>query len=174
MNFAKILGLAVVVIACSAPENKDHTASIKDSVPKASAEKPVLSVVQTPLTDGQAEPLRDGIVTIEKTDTIMSFANQWSFISDPYDFALDVSSVQQLLDDEAKVEQEDFEGGEEYNAYSYYTITYEGSKMNFYSYPGKHFSEITTSMLPLKLFPLLDSPKDTGPLKLPCEIKLER
>lgn len=91
----------------------------------------------------------------DSTEIVFEIANQWSFISNPYDFELDTETVLNLLGEEARLKQENYEAGDDdyfgqYDAYSYYTIEGPGAEISFYSYPGKHYSTITTPVLPLK------------------------
>ncbi len=91
-----------------------------------------------------------GEIIEEKGEFVYVVLNQYSFISDPYDFSLNTASIEDLLGEEAQTKVEEFEGGEDYSAYTYSTITFNDTEISFYDYPGKHFSNITTPLLPLK------------------------
>jgi hypothetical protein len=136
-------------IACTIP--KTEVAAVQDS---ASAKMDTM-VQQTNATEVSPPTSSDTIETIgelteEKGETIYVVQNQYSFISDPYDFSLDVATIEALLGEEAKTKVEEFEAGEDYDAYSYFTISWKDTEISFYDYPGKHFSHITSPLLPLK------------------------
>lgn len=140
--------LIVVVISCSSQENK--TQAVEDSTVSAidSITAPPVIVATTP--PEQTSIVLDGGLTVKDGDTIMYVSNQWAFISDPYDFSLDPDVIKELLGEEAQSKEEQYEAGEDYEAFSYYTVTYKDTELSFYSYPGKHFSSITTPLLQLK------------------------
>jgi hypothetical protein len=136
MKLLNILIVATLAAACT-PGSKDQAIADSTAVVADTIATPVIAaatIVEEPIT------MLAGELTIKGEDTIMDVSNQWSFISDPYDFSLDVATIQGLLGDEAKSKEENYEGGEDYDPYSYYTINYKDSEISFYSYPGKHFS----------------------------------
>ncbi|HEY0769080.1 MAG TPA: hypothetical protein VGD31_02010 [Sphingobacteriaceae bacterium] len=138
---------AILCAACAPSANNDSpkndsTVAVNDSV--------ATPVIEAATEEEVPEVVLEGGLTIKDGDTIIYVPNQWAFISDPYDFSLDTYSVRELLGDEVTEKVEEFEGGEDYDPYSFYTLTYGDTKLQFYSYPGKHFSTITTPLLPLK------------------------
>jgi hypothetical protein len=146
MKLVNVFVVATLAAAC-APDTKDQP--IANDTTTVVADTITTPVIPT-ATVAEEPVLLGGVTTIKGEDTIMEVSNQWSFISDPYDFSLDVATIQSLLGEEARSKEDNYEGGEDYGPYSYYTINYEDSEISFYSYPGKHFSTITTALLPLK------------------------
>jgi hypothetical protein len=96
----------------------------------------------------------------EEGERVGILPSDYEFLSDPYDFYLGAESITQMLGPGAKLKTEEFEGGEDYEAYSYSTVTFINSEISFYSYPGKHFSDIYTSSLPLKKGIIIGMMKD--------------
>lgn len=148
MKHLPVFVLAILAGACSPSDNKEQT-STTDSA-SLIVDTVSTPAVSTSIATEKPEIILDGGLTIKGEDTIIDVPNQWAFISDPYDFSLDVSTIKELLGEGAESKEENFEGGEDYEPYSYYTVTHEKAEMSFYSYPGKHFSTITTPLLPLK------------------------
>lgn len=137
-------------MACSgskneSAENNDTTTLETDTVLQENT-----STVSIVTTTNDSALYVAGELQEEKGEFVYVSSNQYSFISDPYDFSLSAASIEELLGGEAETKVEEFEGGEDYSAYTYSTITFNDTKISFYDYPGKHFSTITTPLLPLK------------------------
>jgi hypothetical protein len=147
MKYLQVFAVAILAVACTPPDNKEAITNDSTVVGPDTIATPV--VAATSVVE-EREIILDGGLTIKGEDTVIDVSNQWAFISDPYDFSLDVSTIKELLGEQAEFKEENFEGGEDYEPYSYYTVTYNESKISFYSYPGKHFSTINTPLLPLK------------------------
>ncbi len=146
--------LAIGITCCIACNNssktevttdKDTTVVKTDTV--ALENDPIPVAATTAIYDSTRD---DGELIEEKGETVYVSRKQYSFISDPYDFYLSASTIEGLLGEEAKTKVVEFEAGEDYSAYSYTTITFKDTEISFYDYAGKHFSTITTNLLPLK------------------------
>ena len=61
----------------------------------------------------------------EKSKIVYVSYNQYSFVSDPYDFSLHADSIEELLGEKAKTVVKEVEAGEHYSAYKYLTITFK-------------------------------------------------
>lgn len=136
---------------------KQEKASTSDSTIVADSTVATM-VMSTPIVEEEnaIQPARvqRGIAE-DSVEIVFEIPNQWSFISDPYDFELDTETILNLLGEEARLTETKFEAGEDeyggnYDAYSYYTIEGPGAEISFYSYPGNHNATITTPVLPLK------------------------
>lgn len=146
--------LIVGFSCCLACETKKNESTTSDSTVVLSTDTVILDNNQTPgitptanyePTSTEGDYLMD-----EKGETVYVSPNQYSFISDPYDFSLDASTIENMLGEGAEKEVEEFEGGEDYGPYKYTTITYQTTSIGFYNFDGKHFSTIDTPLLPLK------------------------
>ncbi|WP_420320890.1 hypothetical protein [Flagellimonas sp.] len=73
----------------------------------------------------------------------------YDFLYHPYDFDLDVDEIKKLLGDEVEVKKKEVEEDEYSDAYTFYTINYQETKLTFYDYEGKHSATITTPLLPM-------------------------
>jgi hypothetical protein len=139
------------VVCCTAPSKQEPLATY-DTLKTSDTVTSIASV-----TIEYEEPVNDIPPTIvnERGELMLEIPNQYSFVSDPYDFPLDAQTVADLLGEGAEIKEEQTEAGEyedgtTYEAYSYYTIEGRHDKISFYSYPGKHFSTIKSALLPLK------------------------
>lgn len=143
--------LALGLALCMACSSRNKTGLIEnDSTDKTDSvvleDQPVAPIPTAVIQ----EPPRKGQLVEEKGEMIFLSENEYAFISDPYDFSLSDSAIEGLLGEGAKTEVEEFEGGEDYDAYTYSTTTYGDTKISYYSYPGKHSASISTPLLPLK------------------------
>jgi hypothetical protein len=151
MKALQFCTLFFVVVSCTAPP-KQESISTYDSTKIADS-----AVSITRVANESEEPtavLSQSIVE-KDGELLLEIPNQYSFISDPYDFPLDPQSIADLLGEGAEIKEEKTEAGEDeeggtYEAYSYYTIEGLTDKISFYSYPGKHFATIKSALLPLK------------------------
>ncbi len=108
-----------------------------------------------------ADSYEHNVTSIRDLDPLPSI-EQWSpdeivlreapFVWNPFDFALNIDTIVELLGEGAQVKTEEFEGGENeyghYDAFSHHSITDGDTEISFYSY-GNHSATITTSRLPL-------------------------
>jgi hypothetical protein len=147
MKQTTVFALIIILVACT-PSGKANENSSVDSF--TAVADTISTPVLTAANEEKQVTIITGGLTIKGADTILDVQNQWSFISDPYDFSLDVATIKDLLGEGAVSTEENFEGGEDYGPYSYYTVKDGETEIKFYDYPGKHFSTITTPLLPLK------------------------
>jgi hypothetical protein len=139
----------MVFICCIACNGRKKVEVIADK--DSAVIKTDTAVLKNQLLSTTSSSAKDGGGLIEENGEIVYVSkNQYSFISAPYDFDLDASTIEGLLGKEAKTKVEEFEAGEDHSAYTYWTITFKDTEINFYDNPGKHFSNITTPLLPLK------------------------
>jgi hypothetical protein len=152
MKSSILLVMAACLLACSGSKTTDAT-TVEDTI---SVNVDTVSHQNITMTDTTSTMLDDSIqndddeVIQEKGENVYLSQHQFSFISNPYDFSLDASTIENLLGEQAQTKTESFEGGEDYGPYTYTTITLGDNEISFYDYAGKHFSNITTPLLPLK------------------------
>jgi len=153
MNHSSIIGLSLICcLGCAPP--KTESLNLTDSLVSIPLDTTSTSDKnQTAILPSNNEPALQtevGDIIIEKGERIYLSTNQFSFISYPYDFNLDAGTIEGLLGEGTETKVEEFEGGEDYGPYTYTSIEFGNTSISFYDYPGKHFSTITTSLLPLK------------------------
>ncbi|MGW9684538.1 hypothetical protein [Flagellimonas sp. 2504JD1-5] len=73
----------------------------------------------------------------------------YDFLYHPYNFELDVDELKKLLGDEVEVKKKEVAEDDYSDAYTFYTINYQETKLTFYDYEGKHSATITTPLLPM-------------------------
>jgi hypothetical protein len=137
-------------VACNRPKQTEATAENDSTIIHTDTvvqESYIETAASVTIADSAANV--DELIT-ENGKSVYLSSHQFSFISDPYDFSLTTSTIEGLLGEKAETKSQDFEGGEDYGPYSYYTITFEDTEISFYDYSGKHFSNITTPLLPLR------------------------
>ncbi|MEJ0030724.1 MAG: hypothetical protein WDO15_10300 [Bacteroidota bacterium] len=78
-------------------------------------------------------------------------ANQYSYISDPFDFSLDSATVAELLGPDVEITSQYSPGGKDdegsWSEYTFYEVKAGVNKMSFYTYSGKHYADVYTSAL---------------------------
>jgi hypothetical protein len=154
MRLTSILATALIFcLACNESKRPEETVD-NDTTTVIETETEVIEnqpVDPTPSTATE-EPIMVSRVgeLIEVGGKMVYSSEDYSFLSDPYGFPLDASTIENLLGEKAETKVQEFEGGEDYSAYTYSTITFEDSEISFYSYSGKHSSTIRTPLLPLK------------------------
>jgi hypothetical protein len=132
----------LIFIHCSGPKPEtnetDSTQIATDSI-------------SLPSDESDVNPESENTLTSEnETEVIYEITTQPGFISDPFDFELNAETLKNLLGPQTQIMEQDFEGGEDYPAYTHITVTCADNELKFYSYSGKHFADINTSRLPLK------------------------
>jgi hypothetical protein len=113
----------------------DSTVVSKDSVATE-------SVLASEQPDSLFVPLPYKLAT-----EVYEISNQGSYISDPFAFSLNVQELRNILGDSIEVTEQDFEGGEDYPAYSYSTVKWGDNELKFYDYSGKHYASVETPLL---------------------------
>lgn len=160
MERISILAIALsCCIACDGSKNE------------ATGDKDTL-VMETDTIVQQSYSKETTTSTTAEKEIIYASDNYGFDVSDPYDFSLSAESIEKLLGKEAKTAVEEFEfiredfntdptteklveededkAEEDFDTYTYTTITYKDTEISFYDYPGKHSSHITTPLLPLQ------------------------
>lgn len=146
-----LLVLAVAFIAaCSSPKSEtavDSTNVAPDTVSlQASVETGTSE--ETSSSESQSE---EAVETGRLNDSgEYMIANQPSYITDPFAFALDSATIMDLLGEETTIESTQAPGGDDYEAYSFYRVKNGKTSLSFYSYSGKHFADIDTPLLPMR------------------------
>jgi hypothetical protein len=143
MNSQLYLLTLLACLACNTSKKEVVIKSDSTDVVKDSAKAVVV-------TTEEQVVVRSGELKEEKGEFVYTIANDYSFVSSPYDFDLSATTIESMLGPEAKTSVEEFEGGEDYDAYSITTITFKDSKISFYSFAGKHFADIYTDLLPFR------------------------
>jgi hypothetical protein len=143
MKSLSLLIIASLICSnCSGPKSEasatDSTEVSSDSISLPSEDSDVNSAPENTLTSD------------EEAEVIYEITTQPGFISDPFDFELSAETLKNILGPETQVMEEEFEGGEDYSAYTYVTVSCKDNELKFYSYSGKHFADINTSRLALK------------------------
>jgi hypothetical protein len=136
----------------------------------------LLIIVATACTTGQKETTSDADSTTqvieadsaerffasERNDTTSGsmingeyvLANQYSYISDPFDFSLDSATVAKLLGPDVEFTSHYSPAGEDeegsWSEYTFYEVQAGDDKMSFYTYSGKHYADINTPAVPFK------------------------
>lgn len=132
MNRLAIISSALVLIACTATVNKNEE-SIADGANN--------ETISTP-----GEPAAEVIQAVELPETAEFM------LPDIFDFSIcnDQTELEERLGRNARFEVREFEGGDDYDAYSLCSFKFEDSEGEEYSYGGMHRAIIQSPLLPLK------------------------
>jgi hypothetical protein len=147
--FLVAIGLTLC-IACNERQKTEVTSDQDTTVVLDDTVVQEINPTPTASTTSMDSVADDSELLEEKGKFVYVSRNEFSYISDPYDFSLNSTAIEDLLGEEARTKVQEFEAGEDYSAYTYTTIIYRDTEISFYDYSGKHTANITTPQLPLK------------------------
>lgn len=153
MKQVSIIAIGIMIfVACSQQKNPELASGPDTTIVNTSTDSTIQETVPVSTTPTTTyDSASDGTELIqEKGELVYISKNEFSYVSNPYEFYLEAEVIEKLLGDEAETKAQEFEAGEDYSAYTYTTIKYRDTEISFYDYSGKHMATITTALLPLK------------------------
>lgn len=140
--------LVLLLLSCSAPPKEQDAKTDSVTKPTESTANQYTTVIAEPQTKvievSGKHSILDSIVYLE-WPTLLTLPDifEFSVCNDQY-------SLAETLGKEALFRNEDFPGGEDYNAYTVCYLTFRNSELMEYSYGGMHNAFIDTPLLPLR------------------------